>query len=292
MTDISSAPLDNSDAATPAATREFMTKLSGRGYAQYRHILVQLPDKDEPRASTLARMVTGRRHRELILYMLLVSSWGWLETNREPLAADVWIRALTAPGGLTWSGSTLSRSWKHLEELGLLEKRERDDRLVRVTPRREDGTDSYTLPAGRTDRQNTYFTLPDAFWNDELFAKLSMPGLAVLLVVAKETSNQSEVWFTYDRMDEWYGLKARTVQTGVKELRTLGLLDIREEVVTAPLSPTGKTVRIFYSLVAPYSYEARAAMQAKAQKETRARARKSSTKVAMKPTRPSRKATK
>ncbi len=56
-----------------------MTKLSGRGYAQFRHILVQLPDEDQPRASTLARMVTGRRHRELLLYLMLVSCWNWLE---------------------------------------------------------------------------------------------------------------------------------------------------------------------------------------------------------------------
>ena len=292
MTDNSREPSGNSDAATPAETRAFMPKLSARGYAQFRHILVQLPEDDKPRASTLARMVTGRRHRELLLYMLLLISWGWLEKNREPLSADAWIRALTAPGALTWSGSTLSRSWKHLEELGLLEKRKREDRLVRVTPRREDGGEVYSLPAGREDRWNTYFVIPDAFWNDELFAKLSLPGLAMLLVIAKETSYQKEFWFTYDRMDEWYGLKSRTVQSGVKELKSLRLLETRELVVTAPLSPTGKTTRTYYSLAGAYSYESRATLQAQAQKGALARARKPTPKVEMKPKRHRRKSTK
>src|SRR6218665_3953850 len=119
-------------------------------------------------------MVTGRRHRELLLYMLLVSCWSWRGENREPLAAATWIRALTAQGGITWSASTLSRSWKRLEDLGLIEKRER-----------EDGTEAYTAPAGRDDRWNTYFVIPDEFWTTEVFAKLSLPALAVLLVVAK-----------------------------------------------------------------------------------------------------------
>ena|SRR6218665_581011 len=274
MTSTPSVPTDKSEAATPAETREHMMKLSGRGYAQYRHILVQLPDKDQSRASTLARMVTGRRHRELLLYMLLVSCWNWLGENREPLAAATWIRALTAQGGITWSASTLSRSWKRLEDLGLIEKRERDDRLVRVVPRREDGTEAYTAPAGRDDRWNTYFVIPDEFWTTEVFAKLSLPALAVLLVVAKETSYQKDFWFTYNRMDDWYGLKARSVQTGVKELSDLGLLKTREKVVKAPLSPTGKTTRTYYSLVGVFDHTSRAVRQKTAQKEAQARAPK------------------
>ena len=261
-------------AATSAETREFMTRLSGRGYAQFRHILVQLPDEGKPRASILARMVTERRHRELLLYMLLVSCWPWLSQNREPLPAGTWVRALTAPGGVTWSSSTLSRSWKRLEELGLLEPRERDDRFVRVAPRREDGADVYTAPGGREDRWNTYFVLPDEFWNEAIFADLSLPALAVLLVVAKETSYQKECWFTYERMDDWYGLKPRTVQTGVKILKDLGLLKAREEPIKAHLSATGMTIRTYYSLTGPFSHTSRLARQKLAKKEMEARTSK------------------
>lgn len=268
MKTTSSASPDNSVEATPGDTLQQLLQLSGRGYSQFRHILVQLPDTEDARASTLARMVSERRHRELLLYMLLLSCWPWLSTRDEPLAAGVWARALTAKDGLTWSGSTLSRSWRRLEELGLIEERERQDRLVRVTPRREDAQEPYTPPGGRDDRWNTYFTLPDAFWRDEWFAKLKLPGLAVLLVVAGETSNKQECRFTYNRMDDWYGLKARTVQNGVQELRNAEILHVREEVVKAPLSATGKTTRVYYSLRGEFSYTSRAALQKVAQRET------------------------
>lgn len=255
-----------------------MTKLAGRGYSQFRNILVQLPDEDKPRASTLSRMVTQRRHRELLLYMLLVTCWPWLSKQDEPLPAGAWTRALTASGGLTWSSSTLSRAWKHLEELGLVEKREREHRLVRVTPRREDSDEAYTAPGGRSDRWNMYFTIPDVFWLDEWFAKLSLPALAVLLVVTKETSYQNECWFTYGRMDAWYGLKARSVQAGVKELRDLGLLVTREETISAPLSATGKTTQVYYALNDEFSLSSRTAMQKKARAELKAREKTSGTK--------------
>lgn len=250
-------------------------KLSGRGYAQVRHILVQLPNEEASRASTLARIVTGRHHRELLLYLLLLSCWNWLSKNVEPLNGAVWIRALTAPGAVTWSSSTLSRAWKRLEELDLIEKRQRNDRLVLVTPRREDGVEAYTPPAGREDRWNTYFTIPDEFWTEEIFAKLSLPALGILLVVLKETSYQKETWFTYASMDDWYGLKSRTVQNGVKELTEYGLLRVRKETITAPLAPLGTTTRSFYSLTGEFSYASRKSRQKKARTETRSRAQKS-----------------
>lgn len=244
-----------------------MTKLSGRGYSQYRHILVQLPDTGESRVSTIGKLVTERRHRELLLYMLLVSNWNWLSGRPEPLSAAVWVRALTSSKkqGTTWSAATLSRVWSRLEAIGLIEKRTRADRLVRVTPRREDAAEPYTAPAGRSDRWNSYFTLPDAFWNKEIFAELRLPGLALLLVIAKETSYQDEVWFTYDKMDEWYGLKARTVQNGVKELKELDLLATREEIVHAPLSPAGITRKTYYSLTGDFSRASRDAQKKTAQ---------------------------
>jgi hypothetical protein len=93
-------------------------------------------------------------------------------------------------------------------------------------------------------------------------------------VVVKETSYQTECWFTYNRMDAWYGLKARTVQSGVKELRDAGLLLTRDETVDAPLSATGKTTQVYYSLTGEFSYASRAAMQKAARDEMNARAKK------------------
>jgi hypothetical protein len=264
-------------AATPATTRALMTRLSARGYVQLRHILVQLPEADKPRASTVGRAVHERRHRALLLYLLVLTCWPWLEKNREPLAASVWIRALTPPkgGGLTWSPSTLSRAWLDLEEMGLLEPRERVGRSSLIAPRREDGTEAYDAPGGRTDRWNSYFALPDAFWNEDIFAKLTLPGLAMLLIIAKETSSKKEMYLPYAKAPDWYGISPKSAQNGLADLAKLGLLHKREETIAAPLSPTGATTRVWYSLTGDFGHESRAVLRRRAKRERKVRIRRS-----------------
>jgi len=254
--------------ATPEETRAEVTRLAARGYTQLRHILVQLPERDKPRASTVSKMLSGRQHRALLLYILLLSAWPWLDGRREPLSAEVWIRALTAEGAPSWSASTLSRAWADLEDLHLITK-ERDGRLARVVPRREDGGEDYEVPGGRQDRWNAYFVLPDEFWNEKHFAKLSLPALVMLLVILKETNTPrtQEVWLTYENAEGWYGIKPKSAQNGLTELQELGLLTRRRETIKAPLSPTGKTFRTYYALTGPYAQSARAAARAKASKE-------------------------
>lgn len=258
--------------ATSGETRAELTRLSARGYTQIRHVLVQLPETDKPRASTLARFLTGRKHRALLLYLLLLTCWPWLKDRRTPLEADVWVRALQSDtgAGTTWSTSTLSRAWRDLEEMGLVSKK-REGRLLRVSPRREDAAADYEVPGGRTDRWNAYFALPDEFWNQQLFAQLRLPGLVMLLLLAKETNYKSEVWLTYDNAEKWYGIKPKSAQNGLAELERLGVVHRRPEKIKAPLSPTGSTVRMWYSLTGPYGYESRKALQARAAAETKQR---------------------
>ncbi len=251
-----------------------MLRLSARGYGQFRGVLVQMPDRAlVERGGMLGRIVHTRRHRALLLYMLLVTCWPWLSTRNQPLPADVWIRALTASGGQTWTPSTLSRAWGDLEELGLLEERSREGRAVRVTPRREDGGEPYTFPAGRRTREHQYFVLPDSFWKGELFAKLTLPGLAMLLVIAKETNStkRTEMYLPLAKAPEWYGISAKTAQNGLENLKANGLLHVRTESVPAPLSKTGWTSRNHYSLTGEYSATSRAALRRKARTERKAR---------------------
>ncbi len=261
------------ETATPADTRNEITRLSARGYTQVRGVLVQLPDRKGPRASTLARMVHERRHRALLAYLMLLTSWPWLEDRRQPLEAGVLIRALTVEASgraLTWSPSTLSRTWADLEDLNLIERR-RENRLVRVLPRREDGGADYEKAAGRRDLWNAYFSLPDEFWTTELFAELSLPALAMLLVIAKETNGKAELRLTYPQADEWYGIKAKTAQNGIAELLDRGLAYRRTTHVKAALSPIGRTSQMWYSLTGPFGYESRKALQERAAKLRRKR---------------------
>lgn len=265
--------------ATPAETRAEIARFAPRGYVQVRHILVQRPEA--PRPSIVGRAVSERKHRALVLYLLLLNCWPWLQSSREPLTAGAWIRALTweeqGVRALTWSPSTLSRSWADLQDMGLI-KRGRSGKLLGVQPRREDGAEDYSAPAGRRDRTSKYFTLPHSFWNDGHFAKLTLPGLAALLIVAKETSNQPEMWVRFQDGPDWYGISAKSLQNGLRDLDRHGLLHRRIETIKAPLSKTGSTSRIWYSLTGDFGFEARKAAQANADK-----ARKRKKKAAVEP---------
>lgn len=259
--------------ATPEQTREMMTKLSARGYTKIRHILVQLPNDQESRVSMVGKLLTARKHRALMLYLMLLMCWPWLRERSHPLEAAVWVRGLTTAKGLTWSASTLSRAWTDLEEAGLIVRR-RVGRNVLIEPRREDGAAEYTVPMKERDRWNTYFVVPDTFWLDETFATLTFPGLAILLIIASQTSKNSECTLPYDRAKEWYGLSAKSVQKGIKDLEKHDLIHKRAEMFTAALSPTGVSVRMHYSLTGPYGQQAREALQEQAKTERAARTAK------------------
>lgn len=252
--------LEQVPVVSPLETRKALLRAQTRGYTLIRGLLVQLSEEDEEgkRASMLAAFVHTRRHRALLLYILLLGAWSELEERKSPLAASVWIRALTSSErrAPTWSASALSRAWGDLEEMGLV-SRERHARLVEVTPRREDGRADYTRPSGRSDHDETYFVLPDGFWQDELFGQLSLPALAMLLLFLRETNGKSEAKYTFDQIEAWYGIARRTAQKGVQELLTAGLLHARKEIVPAPLSATGRTTHIHYSLTGKYGHDAR-----------------------------------
>ena len=259
--------------ASPGDTRAEGLRLAARGYAIIRHVLVQ--NFDGPRPSTLGIMVRKRRHRALVLYLELLTWWPWLSENFQPLGSEVWIRSLTATGpeksrALTWSPSTLSRTWRELEDMNLIEPRQRSGRLTQIVPRREDGADPYTAPTG--GENDWYFVLPDDFWADEWFATLSLPALATLLILLKETSpKKPDTQLPRDRMPDWYGISGKTVQKGLSELQASGLAKVRTEVVKAPLSPSGYTRRVHYALAGPFSCENRKLLQKRADQARRAR---------------------
>lgn len=272
-------PEKNETPISPADTRREITKLSARGYVTIRSILVQLPDDHEIRSSTVGWAMSNRKRRELVLYLLLLTCWPWLQKREEPLDAKVWLRALegSGPQALTWSASSLSRAWNALEKQGLI-TRTREGQKVRVIPCREDGICSlatepvpYSSPTGQRDRYNTYFILPDAFWHDELFAKLKLPGIVMLLIIAKETSQKNDVWLSLKEIQRWYGVSQSSAQEGIKQLGALGLVEQYDTWVSAPLSPLGKTARNYYRLTAEFSQSARSDLQqkTKASRDTR-----------------------
>jgi hypothetical protein len=251
--------------------RADVAKRVARGYAQLRGVLVQRASGAE-RASTVGKLVTARQHRALVLYITLLWNWPWLQKERVPLDAAVWLRLLYTSTGLTWSESTLSRTWKFLVGQGLVGKKRVAGGLLRVWPRREDGDADYAAPSGATNDWNeAYFVLPGRFWMSEDFAHLGMAGLAMLLIILKETNKKSEVKFTLDQAAGWYGFSRGTVKAGLDQLTARSLLLTRVEWIDAPLSKINKTAVHWYSLADAYSTAERNKARRSAQ---RARARK------------------
>lgn len=165
--------------------------------------------------------------------------------------------------------------WSELEAHGLVNK-DRQGRLVRVAPRREDGRGEYTRPRPdqAEDPKEKYFILPDAFWLDGWHEALTFPGIAVLLMVLAETTGRDDVWLPYERVQEWYGISAKTLQNGLHDLRGHQLVAERREWVEEPLSAIGRTEHVHYSLLGPFSRAERQALQAAAIEETEARTKK------------------
>lgn len=280
------APLDGTarSESTPSESREELLGVTGSDYTKIRQLLVQRPDTSAERASTLARMVSGRKHRALVLYLFLLANWSWVSKRTKddgnPLHSKVWIRALTAdgiPGALTWNSSTLSRAWADLDELGLVTIN-KVNRFVDPQPWREDSAAlpdgeervEYRPPKGQAST-GRYFALPHVFWTDDLFAKLSFPGLAMFLVILKETNGVKDVFLQLNRLESWYGLKPSTVDKGIAQLKNLKMLVVRTTVEKSAFHPDGKHFKLHYSLKAPYSFEARAEMQERSMKEREAR---------------------
>lgn len=216
-------------------------------------------------------MVSDRKRRSLQLYLLLLSVWPWLEKQQRPLPAAVWARALSTGKGRQWTPTNVSSAWTDLEGRGLV-KRRRLARGVVVEPRREDGRADYTKPGRkRADHLETYFVVPVEFWREEWFERLTMPGVAMLLIIAGETSDKEEVWLTNEGAGRWYGLSPRSVEAGIEDLRSHGLLAERQEWIKAPLSPVGSTKRHWYSLLGAFSTDSRRVLRETAKRELETR---------------------
>jgi hypothetical protein len=180
---------------------------------------------------------------------------------------------------MPWTPSDVSKAWGDLARLNLV-SRTREGRALRVTPRREDGKADWSPPGlAKKDRAETYFVMPGVFWTNNDFARLSFPALAMLLIIAAETSAASEVRLTQDLTAQWYGISTSTMKTGIQDLESLGLVHRRPQQVKAKLSPTGATTHWWYSLTGAYSFTARAEARGRARTERAIRQRRQAKKA-------------
>ncbi|HEY3546623.1 MAG TPA: hypothetical protein VGK17_11095 [Propionicimonas sp.] len=265
------ASVENVPQATPESTRASIVLHTGGGYTRVRHSFVQ-KHEGKNRGSTLGKLVKEKRRRALVLYLLLLTTHS--DEPHPVWAANVWLRALEVRDkpNVTWSRSTLSEAWSELVRLKLV-TRQREHRRSRVTPLREDRKGAYTRPNGSAPA-DYYLLLPGAFWTECWFDRLSLPALAVLLVLLKESGKDEEVHLTHAETARWYGFSEATAKKGYQELEAAGLVAFRDEWEKDDYAEFGRTRVRYYRLESPFSTPERTAARAEADKERRRRARR------------------
>jgi hypothetical protein len=195
-----------------------------------------------------------RRHddRALDLYLLfraVASARDWAVTE----SSQLWARALDL-GTDASAGAAISKTWKRLEDLGLVE-RARRGRWASVKPLREDGSGAkYDRPRGK-GRADRYFQIPFAYWTapEGWHRRLTLPGKAMLLVAL---SRPAGFILPAEKALAWYGLSEDTAERGFRELRHADLLSVRPQYDVAPLAPAGYTEHRRYTLEPPFGPKA------------------------------------
>ena len=232
-------------------TVEALLERSGRDYVPLRRSFVQR----QPRvggAGPLASFVRSRRARALDLY-LLAHAAASAPPYDVAYPATVWARAL----GLTEHASAetlISKTWTWLEREGLITTSRRG-RLREITLLYEDGSRRpYRHPGEQgAEERGHYFKLPYAYWRGNYENRISLPAKAVLLIAL---SLRDDFLLPTERGAQWYGLSRDTVRKGLRDLRLLSLLTVREMPKIAPLTPLGYTLERRYTLGGPFAHAA------------------------------------
>lgn len=229
---------------TVAAMLTSANRRRRRAAVPIRRAFVQRGTKSTPEPGILAQLVRNGDQRGLDLYLLLkaVASAPPYNSHR---SAGVWARALRH-SSTSASPQTVSKIWRRLEELQLLE-RGRSGRLADITLLSEDGSGNvYVHPA---ETKDPYLQLPVAYWlsdSEQWSSTLSLPAKAMMLI---GLSLLPGFVLPIEKAPSWYGVSADSAQRGLAELERRGALERRRVKKKAPLAPLGFTTDSHFTLV-------------------------------------------
>jgi hypothetical protein len=228
---------------TPKAALEAFLEGSGRhGEATpISKLFLQRSDGGKLTPSPLASLVRRHDNLGLTLYLLLVTAatappW---DCTREAIG---WARALNLKVKDGYDTVAISRTWRRLENLGLI-KRQRQGLYSSPRLLREDGT------GHPYSRSSPYFRLPFAFWREGWHRRLDLPGKAMLLIAL---DLPDDFRLPTERAKDWYGISADTAERGFRELLGNNLLTVRKVYKPAPLTAAGYTQENHYTLQSPF----------------------------------------
>ena len=214
---------------------------------------VQMPRGEEERRGPLATFVNKGDLRGLKAYLLIVASTSSPDENGEwytSLSLQAWARAFgcfqTANGAAAKTAAT--RMLVRLQERRLIERsHDGGTREIKVKLLAQNGSGGeYQRPTRR------FIRLSHNFWTLRLDEKISLPALAMLLVILGE---KQPCELPSERMPEWYGWSADTAERGLHDLCHLGIVEKQRRSKETALSPTGYTVVYEYSVLPPFDKE-------------------------------------
>lgn len=229
--------------------RAALLERSVRTAVPLRKTFVQAPKGAASRHGPLREFVRTGDLRGLKAYLLVVAACssgtnGWSTTHD----SAVWARLMDIHEHATDQAARTGawRTLRRLEKRKLVAcQRPRGSTRITATLLREDGSGApYDRPTGKSE-EDRFLQIPRLFWTKGYDEDIDIPGLAMLLAVARE-----KPWspFPAERAPEWYGWSADTHLRGLHKLLGLGLVERRERYVKAPLSPSGFTLVYEYRL--------------------------------------------
>ena len=269
--DIDDTPPDLPDDQEALSPREARTNLINRTRRRNTHLRrtgVQLArGAEDSRLGPLVRMVKDRRGLALHLYLLLIALEP-IDGPADTISGKTWARLLSTDEQER-SPTSISRTWAYLEDLQLI--RREGGRVIRL---REDGSgEDYTRPGTGRDPIG-YFSLPRQFWTEGWDQTLSLPGVAMLLILLAETNQKHHLTLTIDQFASYYGLSTSTVDRGLADLARNKLLGQKDTWVAADRSRIGRTRITSWWLKNPFSTAYRTTARARDLQELTTRGRR------------------
>lgn len=239
-----------------ARTRRELLRRAKRSSVPVRAEFVQRPPGSDVRASVLADFVRRRDQRGLNAYLITLALTSSADASHDwwtTLDIGAWARlyGTTLHAEQRTASNAVSKIMKRLEDRQLL-RRERAgrERKIKVQLLREDGSgQDYTRPHGNAAGER-FLKLSHAYWLERWDEKLSLPGLAMLLVALREKHGFK---LPTERMPEWYGWSADTAERGFAELKEHRLIRASKNHRFDATSPTGFTYFNTYELQPPFA---------------------------------------
>lgn len=232
-----------------------LLRTARRGAVPIRNQFVQIGRGKNTTPGPLAGLVNAQDTRGLQAYLLLRATAssgrdGWDCTYD----SDVWIRALDlrATADDPSARSAVSKIFGRLERRRLI-SRGRVGRTSSLVVLREDGSGAdYTHPGADRD---PHFKLPHAFWTQQHYQDLTLPGIATLLIAL---SLPDDFILPFAMAKPWYGIGTDTLERGIHQLIDLDVLTFRTEWMVNAKAKTGYQSQRHYTLTGPYSSRLRA----------------------------------